>query len=214
MSTSVVSPADEATLLARLRARDEQAFAGLVERYHGSLKRVARSYVSTDAVAEEVVQETWLAVIAGLDRFEGRSSLKTWIFHILANQAKRRGERERRTVPFASLGGDDADEPALPADRFQGANDRYPGNWAVAPRPWTDPDRRLGSLELRERIRSALDDLPPVQQAVVTFRDVEGFSSEEVCDLLGLTDGNQRVILHRARTRVRAALEDYMAGSE
>ena len=143
MSSSVLShpPADEAALVARLRARDERAFAGLVEHYHGSLKRVARSYVSTDAVAEEVVQETWLAVIAGLDRFEGRSSLKTWIFHILANQAKRRGERERR----------------------------------------------------------------------VTFRDVEGFSAEEVCDLLGLTPGNQRVILHRARSSVRAALEGYMA---
>jgi RNA polymerase sigma-70 factor (ECF subfamily) len=211
MGTPVLSqpPADEATLLARLRARDEQAFAGLVERYHGSLKRVARSYVSTDSVAEEVVQETWLAVIAGLDRFEGRSSLKTWIFHILANQAKRRGERERRIVPFASIGGDD--DPAVPADRFQGNNDRYPGNWAIPPRPWTDPGRRLGSLELRDRIKGALDALPPVQQTVVTLRDVEGLSADEVCDLLELSPGNQRVILHRARARVREALEDYMA---
>jgi RNA polymerase sigma-70 factor (ECF subfamily) len=200
----------DASLLAALRAGDEDAFTALVTRYHASLKRVARAYVSTDAVAEEVVQETWLAAIAGLDRFEHRATIKTWLFHILANQAKTRGVRERRTVPFASLAGAGGGEPAVSPDRFQREGDAWPGHWAMPPRPWDDPERRLSSLEAREHLRAAITALPAPQQAVLTLRDVEGLGAEEVCELLGLSAGNQRVILHRARARVRAAdLERY-----
>lgn len=198
----------DARLLAALRAGDEEAFAALVRRHHASMKRVARMYVSTDAVAEEVVQETWLAAIGGLARFEQRASLKTWLFHILANKAKTRGTRERRSVPFASLARDDAG-PSVPPERFQGQDDAWPGHWATPPRPWEDPERRLQSLEAREWLRAAIGALPDVQQAVLTLRDVEGLEAEEVCRLLDLSDGNQRVILHRARARVRAELEAY-----
>jgi RNA polymerase sigma-70 factor (ECF subfamily) len=198
----------DARLLAALRAGDEEAFAALVRRHHAGMKRVARMYVSTDAVAEEVVQETWLAAIGALDRFEQRASLKTWLFHILANKAKTRGTRERRSVPFASLAGPD-DGPAVPPERFQGEGDAWPGHWATPPRPWEDPERRLQSLEAREYLRAAIGALPEVQQAVLTLRDVEGLEAEEVCRLLELSDGNQRVILHRARARVRTELEHY-----
>jgi RNA polymerase sigma-70 factor (ECF subfamily) len=196
-------------LLAALRAGDEDAFATLVTRYHASLKRVARGYVSTDAVAEEVVQETWLAVIGGLDRFEHRASLKTRMFHILANQAKTRGARERRTVPFASLARADEDERTVPPERFQRGNDAWPGHWASPPRPWEDPERRLASLEAREHLRAAIAALPATHQAVLTLRDVEGLEAQEVCELLDVSAGNQRVLLHRARARVRTALERY-----
>jgi|SRR5215218_1876301 len=198
----------DAALLVSLRAGDEDAFATLVTRYHASLKRVARAYVPTEAVAEDVVQETWLAVIDGLARFEERSSLKTWMFHILANKAKTRGARERRTVPFASLAGAE-DQPAVPPERFQRPGDAWPGHWAAPPRPWEDPERRLESLEAREHLRAAIAALPATQQAVLTLRDVEGLEAEEVCELLDVSAGNQRVLLHRARARVRSELERY-----
>jgi RNA polymerase sigma-70 factor (ECF subfamily) len=198
----------DAALLAALRAGDEEAFANLVTRHHATLKRVARAYVSTDAVAEEVVQETWLAVIAGIDRFEQRASLKTWIFHILANKAKTRGVRERRTVPFASLAGAE-DAPAVAPERFQRDGDAWPGHWATPPRPWEDPERRLASLEAREHLRAAIAALPATQQAVLTLRDVEGLEAEEVCELVNVSAGNQRVLLHRARAKVRTELERY-----
>jgi RNA polymerase sigma-70 factor, ECF subfamily len=198
----------DAALLVSLRAGDEDAFATLVTRYHATLKRVARAYVSTEAVAEDVVQETWLAVIDGLARFEERSSLKTWMFHILANKAKTRGARERRTVPFASLAGAE-DEPAVSPERFQRPGDAWPGHWAAPPRPWEDPERRLASLEAREHLRAAIAALPSTQQAVLTLRDVEGLEAEEVCELLDVSAGNQRVLLHRARARVRSELERY-----
>jgi RNA polymerase sigma-70 factor (ECF subfamily) len=197
----------DAPLLAALRAGDEQAFVTLVTRYHASLKRVARAYVSTDAHAEDVVQETWLAVIGALDRFEQRATLKTWLFHILTNKAKTRGVRERRSVPFASLEGTGDEDPAVSPDRFQREGDAWPGHWATPPRPWEDPERRLASLEAREHLRVAIAALPPTQQAVLTLRDVEGLEAEEVCELLDLSAGNQRVILHRARARVRTELE-------
>jgi RNA polymerase sigma-70 factor (ECF subfamily) len=207
-AAGAVDPERDARLLAALRAGDEEAFAALVRRHHASMKRVARMYVSTDSVAEEVVQETWLAAIAGLERFEQRASLKTWLFHILANKAKTRGTRERRSVPFASLAGAD-DGPSVPPERFQGQDAAWPGHWATPPRPWEDPERRLQALEARERLRVAIRALPEVQQAVLTLRDVEGLDADEVCGLLDLTDGNQRVILHRARARVRTELERY-----
>jgi RNA polymerase sigma-70 factor (ECF subfamily) len=201
--------ADDHALVERLRAGDEEAFMDLVVRWSPSLMRVARMYVPSNAVAEEVVQETWLAAISGLDRFEQRASLKTWLFHILANKAKSRGVRERRTVPFATLARSGDDEPSVPPDRFQQGGDTWPGHWATPPRPWEDPERRLQSLEARDRLRAAIGALPEVQQTVLTLRDVEGLDAEEVCSLLDLTDGNQRVILHRARARVRAELERY-----
>lgn len=200
----------DAALVAALRAGDEEAFAALVRRYQASLTRLARMYVSTDAAAEEVVADTWLAVVGGLERFEHRSSFRTWLFRIAANIGKTRGVRDRRSLPFASLGpGDDDGEPAVPADRFQGEGDAAPGAWAAPPRPWEDPERRLASLEARERLRAAIGALPDRQRAVLTLRDVEGLGAEEVADLLDVTPGNQRVLLHRAREKVRAALEDY-----
>src|SRR5215211_4010029 len=166
------APAEDrdAVLLSALRTGDEEAFATLVTRHHASLKRVARAYVSTDAVAEDVVQETWLAVINGLDRFEQRSTLKTWLFHILTNKAKTRGVRERRSVPFASLGRAGEDEPSVSPDRFQREGDAWPGHWATPPKPWEDPERRLASLEVRKHLRAAIAALPATQQAVLTLR--------------------------------------------
>jgi RNA polymerase sigma-70 factor (ECF subfamily) len=148
-------------------------------------------------------------VIGALDRFEQRATLKTWLFHILTNKAKTRGVRERRSVPFASLARAGDDGPAVSPDRFQGEGDAWPGHWATPPRPWEDPERRLASLEAREFLRAAIAALPPTHQAVLTLRDVEGLEADEVCELLDLSAGNQRVILHRARARVRTELEHY-----
>ncbi|MGH8909192.1 MAG: RNA polymerase sigma factor [Egibacteraceae bacterium] len=215
---SVVDVSDDSALLERLRAGDETAFRQLVTRYHRSMVRVARAHVPTDAVAEEVVQEAWLGVLRGLNRFEGRSSVKTWIFRIVANRAKTRGAQERRTVAFSSLAGDDADAPGAPAvdpDRFLPPDHSvYPGHWSSPPRPFGQlPEERATARELRERINQCIDLLPPRQRAIITLRDVEGWSAAEVCGALGLTDANQRVLLHRARSKVRSALEQYITES-
>jgi RNA polymerase sigma-70 factor, ECF subfamily len=205
--------ADEERLLARLRAGDEAAFVELVERHHPSMLRLAMTWVSTREVAEEVVQDTWMGVLRGLTRFEGRSSLRTWIFRILANRARTGGQREARSIPFASLGepGADADEPAVDPDRFLAAGQPGAGHWAVPPRTWApDPSDRLLSAEALGIVRRAIDALPPSQRAVITLHDVEGFPSSEICALLEISDGNQRVLLHRARSRVRAALDAYL----
>jgi RNA polymerase sigma-70 factor (ECF subfamily) len=191
---------DERALIERLRAGDEQAFEALVRRHDGALRRVARTFVRTDAAADEVAQETWLAVIRGLDGFEGRSSLRTWIFGILVNQARTRATRDARSVPFSALGGDD--DPAVDAAAF-GPD----GRWRSAPaRLDADPESGLLSSELRARLVEEVDRLPPAQRAVIALRDLVGLPAAEVCELLGVTDGNQRVLLHRARTSVRAAL--------
>lgn len=204
--------AEEARLVAALRHGDEGAFAVLVDRYHASLVRLANLYVRDRAVAEEVAQETWLGVVQGIGRFEGRSSLKTWIFRILTNTAKTRGERESRTVPFAAFGTEGEDEPAVDPDRFLDASHAvWPGHWAAPPESWDEiPEQRLASEETLAEIRSAIAGLPALQAQVITLRDVEGWSSEEVCRLLGLSEVNQRVLLHRARSKVRRALEDYL----
>jgi RNA polymerase sigma-70 factor (ECF subfamily) len=204
--------AGEAVLVDALRHGEEEAFVDLVGRHHAGLRRVARAYVSSDAVADEVVQETWLAVVVGIDGFEGRSSVKTWIFHILVNIAKTRGVGERRSLPFSGLAPDGGERgsPGVPPERFQGPGDAWPGHWAAPPRAWEDPERRLGSLEAREYLRRALHTLPQAQQAVVTLRDVEGLDPGEVCGLLQLSDANQRVLLHRGRARLRAAIESYL----
>lgn len=187
-------------LVEALRAGDERVFEQLIRMYQGTLLRVAQMYVSSRAVAEEVVQETWLAVVNGIDRFEGRSSLKTWIFSILANRAKTRAQREGRTIPFSSLGDS---EPAVESDRF----DR--GQWTAFPTDW--PEERLLGDETLHVIESAIEGLPPTQRAVITLRDVQGWSAEDVRNALELSETNQRVLLHRARSKVRAALEEYLA---
>jgi RNA polymerase sigma-70 factor, ECF subfamily len=196
----------------QLRAGDEAAFRELLRRYGPSMLRVAMMYVSSRAVAEEVVQEAWLGVLKGLDRFEGRSSLKTWIFRILTNTAKTRGEREGRSLPFSSLAGDDdGDEAPVDADRFLGARHRWAGHWASSPRSPRDvPEERLLADEARGRIAAAVETLPEGQRAVITLRDIDGFGAEEACEILGISEVNQRVLLHRARAKVRAALEEYL----
>jgi RNA polymerase sigma-70 factor, ECF subfamily len=203
----------EAELLDALRAGDEEAFRALVRDYHPSLVRVARMYVSTQAAAEEVAQETWLAVLNGLPRFEGRSSLRTWIFRILTNIAKTRAKRDGRSLPFSALQ-DPArvPEPAVGADRFLDPDHpRWPGHWAARPEAW--PEDALLATETRERLAEAIEALPATQRAVISLRDIEGWSSEEVRNALELSETNQRVLLHRARSKVRAALESYLDGT-
>ena len=213
VAPSRTAVSDEQTLAA-LRAGDERVFRDLFARTYPMLKRVARSYVDSDAVAEEIVQDTWLAIVTGIDRFEGRSALGTWIFGILINQAKNHSARERRAMPFSCVGPSGAEEPAVDPDRFQKDDDAWPGHWATPPRPWQKPERRLLSLEARDRLKAALAELPERQRLIVGLRDVEGHSSEEVCELLGLSQENQRVLLHRGRARLRAALEEYLAAAD
>ena len=209
---------DERRLIAGLRAGDEDTFAEVVERYSASLQRVASLYVRDRAVAEEVVQETWLAVLGGIDRFEERSSLKTWLFRILTNRAKTRGARESRTVPFSAIASTDAgsDEPAVDPARFAAPGDPGPADrWSSPPRPWErQPEERLLAQETLAHLRDAIEALPQSQREVIRLRDVDGFGAEEVCELLDLSAVNQRVLLHRARSKVRAALEDYLAGED
>jgi RNA polymerase sigma-70 factor (ECF subfamily) len=199
--------AAEAALLERLRAGDEAAFEQLVARHYATMLAVAQNYVKGRAVAEEIVQDAWLGVIKGLDRFEGRSSLKTWILSILVNQAKTRGAREARSVPFAALA-PEGEEPAVAPERFRSPGESYPGHWAALPGDWARS--AAAAVQDRETLRivmGAIAELPEAQQAVIRMRDVEGYSSAEVCDALDVSEGNQRVLLHRARSRVRAALE-------
>ena len=204
---------DERTLVAALRRGEEAAFVALVDRYGGTLLRLARTFVRDRAVAEEVVQETWLAILDGIDRYEGRSSLKTWIFQILSNRARTRAVREQRSAPFSALRSDgEHDEAAVDADRFCGEGHRWVGHWAAAPSDWSRlPEERLLSQETLALVHEAIRQLPRRQADVIVLRDVEGWQPAEVCAALGVTDGNQRILLHRARGKVRAALERYVA---
>jgi RNA polymerase sigma-70 factor, ECF subfamily len=206
------SRSDDAAIVARLRDGDESAFVELIDRYGATMLRVAQMYVRDRASAEEVVQEAWLAVLNGIDRFEERSSLKTWLFRILTNRAKTRGERDARSLPFSALAGaeGEADEPAVDPDRFLGPDSATPGAWAAPPRAW--PEDRVLAGETLGVIESAIEMLPEAQREVIRLRDVEGWSPMEVADALEITDGNQRVLLHRARSKVRSALEDYLEG--
>ena len=201
----------DAQLVEALKAGDEETFRVLVREWHASLLRVAQIFVPSRAIAEEVVQETWLRVLGALDRFEGRSSLKTWVFRILANTAKTRAQREGRVIPFSSLQ-DPARVPeaSVDASRFlPDDHEHHPGAWSSPPRDL--PEERLLASETRGRIAQAIDSLPASQRAVIMLRDVQGWSSDEVCNALDITEVNQRVLLHRARVKVRNALEDYLA---
>ena len=206
----LVANAADRELVEKLLAGDEGAFTELIKLHHAPLVRLARMFVSTQASAEEVVQETWEAVLTGLPRFQGRSSLKTWIFRILSNRAKTRGVREVRSIPMSAMGdGDKDNEPAMDPARF-----KKNGGWAKAPTRWEvdGPDQVLERTELKENILAAIKELPPNQRAVITLRDVEGWASADVCNALELSETNQRVLLHRARTKVRHALAGYLAG--
>jgi RNA polymerase sigma-70 factor (ECF subfamily) len=184
----------------------------LVEQLQPTMLRVARMYVSTAAVAEEVVQDAWLGVLRGLDTFEGRSSLRTWIFRILTNIAKTRGRREGRSLPFASLAGDDLDAPAVDPSRFDTPASDARGHWSTLPDDWTGiPEVRLLGHETLGVIGRAIDSLPPMQAEVIRLRDALGWTSEEVRNALDLSETNQRVLLHRARAKVRSALEQYFS---
>ena len=207
---------DERTLIERLRARDESAFVELVEHYYGYLLPLANFFVSNKAVAEEVVQEAWLAVLKGIDRFEGRSSFKTWISRIVMNIARTRGVREGRMVAFSEFADNETGgaESAVDPARFRVAPDEYPGHWSIAPRPWnSDPETQLLSSETMAVLDNALELLPKAQRLVLTMRDVNGFTPEEVCNALGISETNQRVLLHRARSRVRGVLENHYSTS-
>ena len=202
--------ADDTVLVDRLRAGDEDAFAWLLDRYDGPLRRLARTFVATAHAADEVVQETWLAVVEGIDRFEQRSSLKTWIYRILMNKARTRGVRDKRSVPFSALTA--AESTTFPSEDFLPPDHpQWPGHWARSPRAWDElPAERLEAAETVARVRAAIESLPRLHRQVITLRDVDGCSPDEICAVLDLTPANQRVVLHRARARVRAALAAYL----
>ena len=201
----------DAELVAALRAGDEAAYARIIREWHPSMLRVARIFVPTRSIAEEVVADTWLRVLGALDRFEGRSSLRTWVFRILVNTAKTRAQREGRVLPFSALNDPGRiPEAAVDPERFRPEDDpRFPGAWYVPPPEL--PEERLLAAETREVIAAAIDALPLTQAAVIRLRDVDGWSAEDVRNALDITDVNQRVLLHRARSKVRQALEDYLA---
>ena len=205
---------EDAQLIVQLRQGDEDAFMALVERYQTSLVRLANVYVNDKAIAEEVAQETWLGVLKGLHRFEGRSSLKTWIFTILTNRAKTRSQREKRTLPFSAFEDPDSLEPGEPSvdpERFNPPDaPAWANHWLFKPTPWEySPESSLLAKELRARIEQAIAALPPGPRAVITMRDLDSWTSEEVCNVLGISETNQRVLLHRARSKVRRAIEMY-----
>jgi RNA polymerase sigma-70 factor (ECF subfamily) len=212
MATARQIALPDSEVVAALRRGDESVFGDLVDAYSPGLMRMALMYVRDRAVAEEVVQDTWIAVLRGIERFEGRSSLKTWIYRILMNTAKTRGQRESRSVPFSAAAG--RDEPAVDPDRFLDAEHQHAGGWMLGPSEWQTPEEELLQGETREQILRAIDDLPEQQRAVITLRDVEGFPPDEVSELMGISDGNQRVLLHRARAKVRTAIEAYLGAIE
>ena len=202
----------EETLLARLRKGEEGAFDELVNKHHGALIRMAMGYVADREVAEEVVQDTWMAVIEGLNRFEGRSSLRTWVFGILIHKAKDRGVREKRHTTFSDFESfDDENEEAIDPSRFQQSGE-WAGHWAFPPQPWDDqtPEKLLASQQAINAMNKAIDELPATLKDVLVLRDIEGVESQEVCEMLKITETNLYVRLHRARERVRQAVESYL----
>ncbi|TME11974.1 MAG: sigma-70 family RNA polymerase sigma factor [Chloroflexi bacterium] len=209
---TVVASADDLHLIEQLRSGNEAAFVSLIDRYAPTMLRLAMVYVTAWAVAEEVVQETWMAVLEGLNRFEGRSSLKTWMFRILTNRAITRAQREGRSIPFSSLSDPYTvlAEPAVDPDRFLPADHQWSGHWVSFPANWQEmPEDRLLSQETHACVERAIEALPPNQREIIILRDIEGWTSEETCSFLGISEGNQRVLLHRARSKVRDVLEKY-----
>jgi RNA polymerase sigma-70 factor (ECF subfamily) len=203
---------EDAALVARLRDGEERAFEEAVAGLYPAMLAVAHGYVRTRSVAEEVVQEAWLGVLKGLERFEGRSTLRSWVLRIVANIARDRAVREARSLPFSSLGSDD-EEPAVAPERFYGADEPYPGGWRSFPSDWrTLPESRLLAHETLDLVKRAIEDLPEGQRIVITLRDVKGWDADEVCEALEISEVNQRVLLHRARMRVRTRLERHLDG--
>jgi RNA polymerase sigma-70 factor (ECF subfamily) len=204
---------DDGSLVERLRHRDEAAFNALLSRYHRATVRLAGTFVRSQAVAEEAAQEAWIAVLRGIDGFRGQCSFKGWLFQIVSNTAKRRALREARSIPLSALGADDddADEPSVDPGRFHGSG-RWEGHWSAPPARWAEPEERLLAGEVRALACKAIEALPPLQRQVITIRDIEGCTSEEACGILGITEANQRVLLHRARSRVRRALDAHLGG--
>lgn len=216
-SHSDSATSDDQHLVVALRDGDEDAFIALIDRYQASMVRLATLYVPTRAVAEEVVQETWIGVLQGIDRFAGRSSFKTWLFRILTNQAKRRGQREARSVPFSALARADAEghEPAVDPEWFVPPGNPWAGHWAGHLHNWEElPEAVLLAHETRAQVERALEALPPSQRLVMSMRDIEGWTAAEVCNALTISETNQRVLLHRARSKVRRALACYLEGTE
>ena len=206
----VVPAGTDEAIVAGLRSGDEAVFGHLLNDWSRSMLHLARSFVATQASAEEVVQDTWLAVIQGIDDFEGRCTVRTWVYRILVNTAKKRGVRESRTVPWSSMLAADDDRPTVEPSRFRGTDDQYPGGWVSFPAPWTTTEGEVLAGEVRTRLRDALDTLPERQRAVVTLRDVLGHTATEVCEMLGISEGNQRVLLHRGRAATRARIAPYL----
>jgi RNA polymerase sigma-70 factor, ECF subfamily len=213
MPDPIADQPDDERLVAALLAGDEEVFAALVDRHGPAMLRLAMTFVPSRAVAEEVVQETWIAVLRGLPGFERRASLKTWIFRILTHTALRGGSRERRSMPFAALAAAGEESgPTVDPERFLPSDhERWPDHWAIAPARWPTPEEGLLAGETRAVIAAAIAALPQAQRTVIALRDVEGWSSEEVCEALEISAGNQRILLHRARARVRRAIEDHLA---
>jgi RNA polymerase sigma-70 factor (ECF subfamily) len=214
MSQSAAVVIGESALFARLRQVDEEAFNELITRHHSALIRMAMGYVADREVAEEVVQDTWMAVIEGLDRFEGRSSLRTWIFGIMIHKAKDRGVREKRHTTFSSFESIDEDlDEAVDPSRFHQSGE-WVGHWAFPPQPWDDrtPEKLLASQQAVDAMNRAIEALPRTLKEVLILRDVEGVEAKEVCEILEITETNLYVRLHRARERVRQAVETYLQG--
>jgi RNA polymerase sigma-70 factor (ECF subfamily) len=210
--TGVVASADDLYLIEQLRNGNEDAFVALIDKYATAMLRLAMVYVRAWAVAEEVVQETWVGILEGLGRFEGRSSLKTWLFRILTNRAITRAQREGRSIPFSSLEDIDTNhaEPAVDPDQFLPADHRWSGHWVSFPSNWQEmPEERLLSQETRAQLEKAINALPLSQREIIVLRDIEGWTSVETCGFLGISEANQRVLLHRARSKVRTVLEKY-----
>lgn len=212
---AAVAEIGEMALIEALRSGDESAFRHLFRMLNATLVRAARGYAQTDAVAEEIVQETWIGVIRGIDRFEGRSSLRTWVFGIMVNVARTRATREARSIPFASAAppGEEA-EPIDPDRFFPSDHSQYAGHWRLGPAAWGLPEESLVAGEARESILAAIDELPPNQREVIVLRDIGGWPAPDVCNALGITETNGRVLLHRARAKVRAAIEGSLGGVE